>query len=369
MRVKNIFLFIELILSIFLLSGCSNVAGLDEQLIVYGIGVDKIDDMYELTLQSLNTQNTSNSNSKDDKKTLENVSSKGHTLIEAVSFIENQVGKKILYSHALVLIIGEDTAKNGINEIITFFSTNHKLRPTVEVLISNTTAKKVFFNEREEKNINSEDILAMTKIGKKNDAINSNIRYLLGALNNSLKAAKVWYLEYDDEKLNCKKIALFQSDKLTSILDEDKTKGTILILGKAKNISDKINNKTISYQITNADSKINVNLKKNKPEFNIELNTSVELYSVDDEIALRDLKVIVENRIAELINNAIDTCIKRNNSDIFNFNKYIMNTDSIFFKSNESHIKEVIQNAEFKTTVKTKIKYMGQNQKITNLVF
>ena len=40
-----------------------------------------------------------------------------------------------------------------------------------------------------------------------------------------------------------------------------------------------------------------------------------------------------------------------------------MNTDSIFFKSNESHIKEIIQNAEYKTTVKTKIKYMEKEKK------
>lgn len=371
MKIKKIFILAELSFMCFL-GGCCNVSGLDEQLIVYGIGVDKIDDMYELTLQALNTQNTSESDSKEEKKSIIGIHAKAKTLIDAVSQIENQTGKKILYSHAIVLIIGEETAKNGLSDIVTFFSTNHKLSPTVEVLISNCYAKDIFFNEETEKTVYSEDIFAITNIGQENnDAINSNIRYLLSDINNELKAAKVWYIDYDKEKVSCQRIALFKHDKLIDILDEEISKGALLIYGKAKNFSDsvKINDCTVSYKVSQAKSNIQVKIKNNKPVFNLSLDLNLDLYGADNISNSDEIKLALENRLAGLQTNAINFCIKKYGCDIFNFHRYIMNSDSKFFKANLNKIENIIQTANYNIAVNIKIRYMGANQKISTLVY
>lgn len=372
MNIKKIIILSELILVCFFLAGCSGVSGLDEQLIVYGIGVDKSDDMYELTLQALNTQNTSESDSKDEKKSVISISAKAKTLIDAVNRIENQSGKKILYSHAMILIIGEETAKDGISDIITFFSTNHKLRPTVEVLVSNCSAKDVLFAEETGKIINSEDIFAITNVGKEsNDAIQSSVRYLLSDINNELKAAKVWYIEYDKEKVSCQKIALFKSDKLTDILDEDVSKGVLLIYGKAKNLSDstKLNDDTISYRISQSKSNFNLEIKNNKPIFNINLDLNLDLYGANSINQSAEIKSALENRLTSLTENTINFCIKKYGCDIFNFHRYIMNSDTKFFKTNLNQIENIIQSADYNVNVNTKTIYMGSNQKISSLVY
>lgn len=371
MNIKKIIILSELILVCVFLGGCSGVSGLDEQLIVYGIGVDKSDDMYELTLQALNTQNTSEADSKDEKKSVISISAKAKTLIDAVNRIENQSGKKILYSHAMVLIIGGETAKEGISDVITFFSTNHKLRPTVEVLVSNCTAKDIFAEENG-KIINSEDIFAITNVGKEsNDAIQSSVRYLLSDINNEVKAAKVWYIEYDKEKVSCQKIALFKSDKLKDILDEDVSKGVLLIYGKAKNLSDstKLNDDTISYRISQSKSNVNVEIKNNKPVFNINLDLNLDLYGADSINRSAEIKSALENRLTSLTENTINFCIKKYVCDIFNFHRYIMNSDSKFFKTNLSQIENIIQSADYNVNVSTKSRYMGSNQKISSLVY
>lgn len=372
MNIKKIIILSELILVCVFLGGCSGVSGLDEQLIVYGIGVDKSDDIYELTLQVLNTQNTSESDSKDDKKSVISINAKAKTLIDAVNRIENQTGKKILYSHTMALIIGEETAKDGISDIITFFSTNHKLRPTVEVLVSNCTAKNIFFVEENGKVISSEDIFAITNVGKEsNDAIQSSVRYLLSDINNELKAAKVWYIEYDKEKVSCKKIALFRSDQLTDILDEDVSKGVLLIYGKAKNLSDStnLNNGTISYRINQSKSSISVEIKNNKPVFTISLNLNMDLYGADSINRSEEIKAALENRLISLTENTINFCIKRYGCDIFNFHRYIMSSDAKFFKTNLNQIESIIKFADYNVNVSTKVRYMGPSHKISSLVY
>lgn len=369
MKIKKAIVFFELILVCFL-SGCSGGFGLDEQLIVYGIAVDKNEDLYELTLQALNTQNTSNSDSKEDKKSVITVSAKAKTLIDTINLIENQTGKKVLYSHAMALIIGEETAKNsGINDIITFFSTNHKLRPTVEVLISNSFAKEIFLSEKNDKTINAEDIFSITNVENgSNDAINSNVRYLLSDINNELKAAKVWYLEYDKEAgaIKCQKIALFKTNKLIDILDEDISKGARLVYGKAKNISDSltINDILISYKINSAKSNINVKIADNRPIFSIATKVNLELYNSVSDSSNDELKEILKKRLTKLIINTLNFCIKEKNCDIFNFHRYIMNSDTTFFKNNQLIINDLVKSADYIIDVDTKIKYMGTSNEI-----
>ena len=248
-----------------------------------------------------------------------------------------------------------------------------RVRSKSEVLISDCFAKDIFSNEEIEKTVYSEDIFAVTtNVGKKNnDAIHSNIRYLLSDINNELKAAKVWYIEYDKGRVSCQRIALFKSDKLIDVLDEETSKGILLIYGEAKNLSDsaKLNDCTISYKVSQAKSNVNVEIKNNKPVFSLNLDLDLDLYGADNIDRSDEIKAMLENRLASLQANAINFCIKKYGCDIFNFHRYIMNSDSKFFKANLSQMENIIQSADYNATIDIKVKYMGSNQKISSLVY
>lgn len=322
MTTKKLFLVFELALVCFL-TGCNHVSGLDEQLIVYGLGVDKNDGEYEVAVQALNAQNTEDSNSNSSKKNVTTVSAKGETLLDAVKRIENQSGKKILYSHAMVLILSEDLAKSGVGETLRFFSTNHKLRPAVEVLISSTPAKEILSSEN---NFNAEDILATTRVGKeKDDGINSQIRYILGDLNSPSKSAKAWYLDYKDEDISCQKMVAFKDDKLKIVLDENATKGALLLLGKAKNISDsvEIDGKKVFFELNKVKSNVKVKSQNDSPIFDICLKVDLSLHNTDGKDSSEAVKSAINDRLCELAGKAITLCLKENNCDVSKLYKHI----------------------------------------------
>ena len=189
--------------------------------------------------------------------------------------------------------------------------------------------------------------------------------------NNELKAAKVWYIEYDKGRVSCQRIALFKSDKLIDVLDEETSKGILLIYGEAKNLSDsaKLNDCTISYKVSQAKSNVNVEIKNNKPVFSLNLDLDLDLYGADNIDRSDEIKAMLENRLASLQANAINFCIKKYGCDIFNFHRYIMNSDSKFFKANLSQMENIIQSADYNATIDIKVKYMGSNQKISSLVY
>ena len=358
MSIKKFLILVELSLLCFL-TGCNNVSGLDEHLIVYGLGVDKIENVYELTAQALNAQNTESSTSNDAPKKVNTVSASGTTLLEAEKQLEIQTGKKILYSHAIVLIIGEETAKDGINEIVRFFSTNHKLRPTVEVLISNTPPKDVLSSENK---FNAEDILSITRLGKeKDDAIHSTLRYLLGDLEKNLKSAKVWYLENEGDTVACSRIAFFQDDKLLTVLGKEPSKGALLLLGKVKNISDyvEVDGKRLLLDIKRAKPKVILTLNGEQLNFKIDLKVDLNLYNPGEVVSSSQaVEEIISVRLMSLINDAITDSVKNQGCDIFNFHKYIMNNYVDFFKTNENKIKDLLMGANYKVQFSTNIQHM-----------
>ena len=340
MTAKKLFLVFELALVCFL-TGCNHVSGLDEQMIVYGLGVDKKDGEYEVTVQALNAQNTEDSNSNSSKKNVTTVSATGETLLDAVKQIENQSGKKILYSHAMVLILSEDLAKSGIGETLRFFSTNHKLRPTVEVLISGAPAKEILSREN---NFNAEDILATTRVGKeKDDGINSQLRYILGDLNSPSKSAKAWYLDYKNEEISCQKMVAFKDDKLKIVLDEEATKGALLLFGKAKNISDsvEIDGQKVFFEINKVKSHIKIENQEDELVFRVNLSVGLNLYNAEELSDNEKVKNAVKERLVELANKTVKICLKENNCDVFKLYKHISNSHGDFRETTRSlaHIK------------------------------
>ena len=355
MTAKKLFLVFELALVCFL-TGCNHVSGLDEQLIVYGLGVDKNDGEYEVTVQALNAQNTEDSNSNSSKKNVTTVSATGETLLAAVKQIENQSGKKILYSHAMILVISEDLAKSGVGETLRFFSTNHKLRPTVEVLISSTPAKEILSSENK---FNAEDILATMRVGKeKDDGIKSQIRHVLGDLNSPSKSAKAWCLEYKDGEISCKNMAVFEDDKLKIVLDNEATKGALLLLGKAKNISDsvEVGDQKVFFELNEVKSKIRVDLQNDRPTFDIYLKVGLNLYDIDGANTSEAAKSAINERLSELVNKAITVCLKENNCDVFKFCRYVTNNYFDLLNENECRLEKGFSGTKVELSIITKCK-------------
>lgn len=72
--------------------------------------------------------------------------SNGETTFEAVRHLIMATGAKLFFSHMQVLVIGEDAAREGVDQIIDFFSSDHELRGTPYVLVARGKAYQVLQN-------------------------------------------------------------------------------------------------------------------------------------------------------------------------------------------------------------------------------
>ena len=194
-----------------LLSGCTGGKQLHERLIVQGLGVDKENNLYNVTVQFLTADNSG----EEMGENYETISLKGDSIIDAISKVSNITGKEPMYSQNLILILGEEVARDGISKVIDFFIRHYECRPTVTVFIAKENASKILTLE------GANGIMTAPKISEMSDAqrLNSNIIF-----SNVLDVVNCLYNNISDPKIAC--INIDNGDLViaysTAVFNEDK---------------------------------------------------------------------------------------------------------------------------------------------------
>lgn len=139
------FIVILLIISLFTLTGCSQLYGIDHFNFIISIGIDETDDgMLKLSIQvSSNSSSSSGSDSSSGSSQSSSTkiySVEANTIDEGLTILNNFLNKQINLSHCSALIISEDVAKKGIKSYFNTLNNNTELRETCNLIISSSTA-------------------------------------------------------------------------------------------------------------------------------------------------------------------------------------------------------------------------------------
>lgn len=142
---KKFAIFIAAVFMSLSLTSCFESHQLNETAIVQAIAVDLAENgQYEVTMQiyapkgggSTTAIDTSNNNSNI-------VSAKGKTISEAMIHATALQGEYIFAGHNRLLILGEEFAKQGVENVFSYFDRNHLTRQNIDVLVSKGKAKDI----------------------------------------------------------------------------------------------------------------------------------------------------------------------------------------------------------------------------------
>ena len=362
---KKVIISIVSFLFIFFISGCSQVAQLNDRLIVQGIGIDYEENEYEVTLQVLNVKSKDDKSS-DTPKEVELIKNSGRTVMEAISNIKEKSGKEPLFSQTLVVIMGSDAAKKGLNNFMDFFTRHYEFSPLVEVLISQEKAADILSLEKNEDVITAENILAISNLSSnKNRGLNSNIGNLVSDFKNEYLQAKALYINIvekaDRKELSIEKLAIFKEDKLFYVLDDEMTKGFLLIKSRTRGISDVVYNEDLSpitYSIVQSDNKIKMTQKGDILEIYLPINVEVKILETDKNISsdnYDDIKSLIKSKFENMVINVIEKTIIEDEIDIFGFSSLYLRRNLTFKNKSVNEVKKALKNAHFNIDIKVSI--------------
>lgn len=378
MRLEWVILMKKIVFSffiIFLLCGCWNYKELNEYSIVTGIAIDKSDDSYKVgTLISNVPKGNSGNNTSSSNSEIVVYEGKGKTISEALKDIGLISPKELYLNSFYILIISEDVAKEGINNVLEFFlrysssrnnfnviiAKNCKAKDTLKVMTSITNYPSQSINDNLKSTTKLQGIIKTISFDDLvSDIIKKGIDPSISSITivgNIEEGTSKTNLEYSEPKAYVKldNLAIFKGDKLIDYANHEESIGINILNNQINEMYFNIeyNNSIVIIDTTSFKSKIKTNIINNTPRVDITLNGEGRIIETQGDIDLNDSKVIEllqqksNEMVMSFVRNAINLSIK-DKTDILgitrkfyenHYNFYNMQSDSFMLDKTEFNI-------------------------------
>ena len=337
---------ILLILCLFL-CGCGNYRELNQIAIITGIGIDKKDDNYEVSMLIANAGKSETSSKEGESKPTV-YSGKGSSLIEATKEVDRKTPKQLYFGHINVVLISEDIAKEGFLNVADWLLRNPESRKKFYLLMTkDKTAKEVLEIVSPLEAFPSQNIGTLMESNEETQAIASSITYsdfinniLTEGLEPVLPSITVAGSSKEGESkanldktspssyLKLETLAIFKGDKFQDYTNANDSKLINILKNTVKQSVFTINyDKTkVNFNMKNIKSKITI---QNNQKFNIKVKGDATLAEINSNTNLNDEKIInnieskLNNQITKDINNLIKKLQTKYKSDILGLGNMI----------------------------------------------
>ncbi|MBQ7086400.1 MAG: Ger(x)C family spore germination protein [Clostridia bacterium] len=298
MRIKILFLLPFLLI----LSGCYDYRETDSMAIVSGLHVAKgTEQRYKLTFEIVGTK-------ADDRSMKAQITGmEGDTVAQAIDNATAVSGKKLYFGHAQVLAIDYELAKEGIGDILDYFSRQNDMRLTMNVIISEGMSGEELFKS-EEGDIRSFVLADMLKANEER-AITPNIE-LYSFIADSFERGKDSCLPIvnmeENGNINLSSLAVFKKARLVGNLNEDDTKYLMLLenIGERGGfILEREGGSPVSFEIRSRKVDIKPRLENGKILCDIDLKAQFGVLELtgDDSVIVRHKLEEMENELGKYV--------------------------------------------------------------------
>ncbi|WP_309478918.1 Ger(x)C family spore germination protein [Brevibacillus agri] len=300
---------------VMLLAGCWNRKELNDLAICVGIGIDKAEHGYTVSVQVVDPGEVAANKGKPGRAPVALFSMNAPTVFEALRKMTTVSPRKIYMSHTRMLILGEAMAREGIAPVLDFVSRDHEFRTDFYIAVARgTTASSILKVITPLEQIPSNELFASLETSSKAWAptVAVTLDQLIADLTNNGKQAVLTGIRLTgpavegDRRSNVEQIdsnvlleystlAAFRGDKLIGWLNEADSKAYNYIAGNVKSTAGSLPCKgggRMTMEVMNADSKIKASLKNGKPEITVLIQLENDIGEVQCNIDLTKMETI-----------------------------------------------------------------------------
>jgi spore germination protein KC len=347
-------------------------------MIIQGIGIDKSTNGFTVTIEAINNVKNATMNG---QSTIEKVSkiyvSEGESVAQALEDAIRTSGREPLFAHNRVLIIGEDTAREGLSGILDFFIRDYNAKPTVLLAIArDASAQEVLTKEMNKEIIVSlllENILTEShQYGKAlRVRMFEGINCFMDDIHNLAVPAVLIKEEAKENMLMVSGTAVFDKrNKLVGYLNETETLGAAIFqhhfykgffnvyTSDGSNVILRIESVKRKVKAVYEDDKVhvylNINAKCNIKGVESDKTNDINLKKVDEVAGL------AENMITQIVASTVNAARNELKVDLMHIGKRLWITNSASFESIRDEWIEKLGTSEVQITTKVTIKRSGE---------
>lgn len=363
--------------------GCMYGKELSQQALVIGMGLDLTKDhKIRLSLQIVNPSALSADKPiSKDENTVSIHATEGDTIFEAVRKQVTTSNRRPFYSHAQVIVIGEQLARDGIQDIIDFLEREQEFRPVVNILIARDYSAEDILHIKSE--IGAIPAIHIAETIKNNTKFNASIQSitlmdLLQLSNHPGQSPALPFIQFIKKDIGkelnigdtkIEGIALFKRNKLVDFLNPVETTGWGYTQDKAYGLIVTVNNpmdqeKKVSLQQLRSRGKIDIVLENGELKGKVEVTAIGNIGEQHGKGDLTSQSMIHQlEKLAEAkIKNDILAALKKaqqNESDIFGFGSLVHEKYPQIWESAQDSWDALFSNMPIDIQVQFKIRTSG----------
>lgn len=370
--------FVLILISIFFVSGCYDYKELNDYSIVTGIAIDKKKDIYEVSVLISNSSKSSTDTDSKESNVVVYTGS-GTSIYSAFKDIGLISPKEIYIGSFSILILSDDIAKDGIDDVVDLFLRYPNSRKSFYIVISKGKAKDVlkimtplanFPSQNISNNLSSstdlQGIIGKVSFNKLlsilvQDGIEPTIN-TIKVIGDEKKGSKQSNLESTKPKTYVKldNLAIFKGYKLIDIANKNESIGINFINGNVKEtyLKIKYNDGYVIIDTTKVKTCIKPIIDNNTPKIKINIKGEAKIVESNGNIDLENYKIIEKlqklsnKKIKKIVNQGIDLA-KKNDSDVFGFGLKFYQKYPKFFEKSKDNWNIIFKNLNI--DIKTKI--------------
>jgi len=325
--------------------------GLNELAITVAMGIDKVEDEFQVTAQVVVPSEVS-MEAGSGRSTVTLFQANGESIYEALRKMTIDSPRKIYPGHLRMLVIGEELAKEGIGKSLDLLSRDWELRSdfyvvvakdqtAAEILNVTTTLESIPANKMYNTLKTSEKSWSVTKGITLDDLISDLISdgkdpvltgiHIIGNKNIGSSKENVETIT-PSARIQYDHLAVFKKDKLVGWLSERESRGYNDIIDSVKTKVASVsclNEGKVSIEVIQFKTDMKGTIYKGEPQVDIIVKAEGNVGEVACQINLEESKTmdelekIYEEEVKEIMKQTIDTVQKKYKADIFGFGEAI----------------------------------------------
>lgn len=379
-NIRKKMIFIILLLMPIFITGCWNNVDLNDRTFVVGAGLDKSrSGQFDFSIQVIKPSAIGSRKQGGSIKATQNISSQGITVFDAVRNMLIKSNKKPFYGHIQVIIIGEDLARQGIANVLDWFSRDTEPDKRCLVLIAKgTTARQVLQAEGALEDIPVVEITNAIKnrkaIPKIQESLHDEFVKGLNSKGKNLVAAAVSIPSHKQKlsvlDLNFTGAAVFKKDKLVGWLSPEATTGYLFTQSKVTsgiiNIANPVDPQgKVAIEILRSQGKLDVSFRNGEPVLYIKIKEEGNVGEQQGKGDLTSFNQVrkLENETAQVIKKDVMKAISQAQDDykvdIFGFGNIVHRKNLKYWQQAENNWNEIFPDLHVEIQVESKIRRTG----------
>lgn len=363
--------------AVLLLSSCSGDLPLNHRMIVQNAGVDEIDGEFTLSVNAY----LADRSAPGEEENAEDVffSRSGNSVTNAVEQIGLTTGREPYFPHNQAVVIGQETAENGIGAALSFFMEFYECRGSVPLFIAQGDAEALLSCVGKDGSVPTRELAALSQSGVQNgSAVYAEVFTAAQCLIDGERDFCVPVLRTEQTGENVRVLldgtALFSGEKMVALLGERETQGVLLAAGTAQNMSLGLTvsaeNAGSEFQVQAAvkDIKTTVRCKVENDAVQISIAVTCSASATEwdfaaqptmDEAMIAVLRESCENELVQRVEAAIRICAQENGSDPFGFGRRLAQQEAQWWRENREIWRQLLPECDFSVTVDCNFKAGG----------